>query len=265
MSSIYNYEGSAVKPAYAARGAQIRQAYALEGTPIPFDVFKDTAVLTTLGNVSVSGTKQGACTDGEYIYQIIIGTSFSFIKYKIADGTYTTVSKGSSIPFNHGNDMTYNPNNGHIYVASMSSDGSVMELDKEFNLISTHYLVKGDGASYAVWGLCFDKNTGHFLSEIGNTTMGVYDQDFNFLGSFSMPAHPSATGQGCETDGDYIYRVTYNPNLIDVATIRGEYVATIANPMSGEPETMMYDWSDNKYYMNRNTSGSIFYELGLKK
>lgn len=265
MNTLYDYEGNTVKPAYAARGGQLSVAYACDGTPIPFDVFKDTAVLSALGNVNVSGNKQGACTDGEYIYQIIIGTSFSFIKYKIADGTYTTVSTGSSIPFDHGNDMCYNPNNGHIYVAAMSADGAVMELDKEFNLITTHYLKNAGDAYYAVWGLCFNQRTGHFLSEVGSTTMAEYDQDFNLLRTFPMPPIPTATAQGCETDGEYIYRVWYNPNLIDVATIEGDYVTTISNPMSGEPEDMMYDWVHDKYYMNKNTSGDIFYEVQVKK
>lgn len=261
---VYDEDGNVIDTAFSNDGTRLEQVFPFSGSPIKFDVFRETAILTALPSISNSGNKQGACTDGTYIYQIIIGT-FAFLKYNIQDGTYTSVSGGSSVPYNHGNDMTYNPNNQHIYVAAMSSDGAVMELDTDFNYIRTHYLVRADGTPYPVWGLAFDQNTNHFLSEEGNTTMAVYDQDFNYLYSFTMPDIPSATGQGMETDGEYIYRVWYNPNTIDVSTMDGELVARINNPMSGEPETLMYDWIHGKMYINRNSAAELYWKIQLKK
>ena len=264
----YNISGEALRAAYSVSGSKLSVVYKTDGTPIYFDSFRQTAIISEMPTASVSGTKQGACTDGEYFYGISFNsgyTSGNFIKYKISDGTYSKVSFDSTIPYNHGNDMAYNPNNKHVYVASMSSDGSVMELDNEFNYVTTHYLETPTGTHYAVWGLCFDQNTNYFLSLHGNTTILVYDQNFNLVSSILMPNYPSATGQGCETDGSYIYRITYNPNLIDVATIEGEYVTTIDNPMPGEPETMMYDWINDRYYMYRNHNSQLFYEVEIKQ
>jgi len=259
---LYNKNGIKLREAFSTDAESLTVAFKVDGTLIPFATFLQTAILSELTSISYSGNKQGACSDGEYIYQICI-SPFVGIKYKISDGTYTTVSLGSSVPYNHANDMAYNPNNNHIYVAAMSADGAVMELDTNWNYIATHYLIGKNDSSYSVWGLCFDQKTNHFLSENAGG-IAVYDVNFNYLSWFSLPEHPSATGQGCETDGDFIYRVTYNPNYIDVATITGEYVCTINNPMSGEPETLMYDWENKKYYINRNASSGLFYEIILK-
>lgn len=260
---IYNKSGNAIYDAYSAPGDRLLKAYKADGTPIPLDQFLDTAILTPLPSINFSGNKQGACTDGEYLYQFMIN-SFRGIKYKISDGTYQTYSLGSSIPYNHGNDMAYNPTNNHIYVASMSSDGAVMELDTDFNYITTHYLVSDSGQPYEVWGLCFNQKTNQFFSLYGNSIC-VYDTNLNYIRRFPLPEYPNATGQGCETDGEYIYRVTYSPNLIDIATIDGAFVKTMDNPMSGEPETMMYDWIHDRYFMNKQTATDLFWQVQLKQ
>ena len=79
-----------------------------------------------------------------------------------------------------------------------------------------------------------------------------------------MPTAQEATSQGMETDGNYIYRLTYNPNYVDVATIDGSYVKTIPLPVSGEPEAIMYDWTTGKYYFSMNKASAFFYEVQLK-
>lgn len=230
--------------------------------------FLDTAILTALPNVSVTGTKQGACTDGTYIYQCS-GDSKNYtymrvIKYKISDGTYSYVQFDGTPNLGHANDMCYNPNNGYLYICTMLSDGSVIVLDSsDLSYVDTVYLENASGNPYAVWQFCFDRETNHFLS--GNdASILVYDQSWNYLSTIAIPQHPSATGQGCETDGTYFYRITYNPNYIDCIKLSdGTRVKTMTNPMSGEPETMMYDWNGN-YFINKNVStGTIFYRAQL--
>lgn len=271
---IYDINGVPLASVYAVDGTELDEAYNLDGEqifpdtpPTPTPVWLDTAVVTALPSISVSGIKQGACTDGTYIYQIVFSsnqyTSGVFVKYKIADGTYTTTSFDNTIDFGHGNDMAYNPNNGHIYVATMKADGSVVELDTSFGYVTTHYLVNEQGETYWVWQLCFDRKTNRFLSA-DTAGMMVYNQNMEYLTYFSMPTHPSATGQGCETDGDYIFRITYNPNYVDVATITGEYVKTISLPVTGEPESIMYNWANGEYYIGRNVSSGLFSKVQLK-
>lgn len=267
--SVYNISGTELPDAFSVSGSSLADVFDIGGNRIGFDTeptFLDTAVLTALSSVSTGGTKQGGCTDGQYIYQTSGNTSsytyMNIIKYKIADGTYTTAGFNGTPNFGHANDMCYNPNNGYLYICTMFDDGSVIVLDSsDLSYVGTIYLTDENGAAYTVWQFCFDRDNNCFYSAHGSNYL-VYDENWNYLRSIAMPAHPNATAQGCETDGDYIYRITYNPNYIDVAKVDGTYVKTISLPMSGEPEAIMYGW-DGKYYASRNTTGTIFYGVQL--
>lgn len=270
---VYEVSGVGLEAAYSKDGVFLTDVYNRDGERIGMDTpepqFLDTAVISTLPNAfSASGTKQGACTDGTYIY-VISGdftneTYYDLLKYRISDGNLTTQRfDGSQVNFGHGNDMAYNPSNGYLYICTMKSDGSVIVVDStDLSYVGTIYLTNASGNPYAVWQFCFDRLTNHFLSVNGNSIL-VYDQSWNLITAILIPAHPSATGQGCETDGTFFYRVTYNPNLIDVIRLSdGTRVKTITNPMSGEPETMLYDWSGN-YYISRNATSNIVYAVQL--
>ena len=265
----YDKDGNVLARVYDAAGNLLTRVYAADGTPIPIEIFLPTAVLTALPTVTVSGNKQGACTDGTYIYQICINTRIG-VKYQISDGTFQTFSIDASLPINHGNDMAYNPNNQHLYVAAMSADGAVLEFDNGWNYVTTHYLTNSNGDPVYVWGLCFDQNTNCFYSTSQSgggidDLMLIYDESFTYIDSILMSNIPTATAQGCETDGEYIYHIWYNPNLIHICTMDGTYVTTITNPMSGEPETLMYDWINDKFYINRNNSTYLYlYDIKLK-
>lgn len=268
---VYDKNGTSFSSAYSKDGTSLQSVFAIDGTEIEFSEppveFLDTAIVSALPSISVSGIKQGACTDGTYIYQIVFDTSAynsgKFIKYRISDGTYTTVSF-STRDYGHGNDMCYNPNNQHIYVACMTDDGAIRELDTDFNFIASHTLLKGDGTPETVWQFCFDRKTNRFLSAQSGYFQ-IYDQSFNYLGQFLMTPHPDATGQGCETDGDFIYRITYNPNYINVATVDGTFVKTMNLPGGGEPETIMYNWETGEYYISRNVTSNFFSKVQLKE
>lgn len=231
------------------------------------DSFLDTAVLTRLSTISITGNNQGACTDGTYIYQFYFDSNNRYgLTYKIADGTYSTKSLGNAIPYEHGNDMAYNPNNGHLYIAAMSNDGAVMELDTEWNYIKTHYVKDASNAAYAVWAFCFDRNTGHFLSRLPGGAVGVYDQSFTYLSSISMLPTPDwvGTSQGMDTDGDFIYRVFSSPNVLSVSDTQGRYVKSISITGISEPETLMYNWSTGEYYINDHANSNFLYEAQIK-
>ena len=265
---IYNNKGWLLQGAHQADGTSLSVPYDGNGDAVPFEVFRAVANVFELPAYTTSGIFQGGCTDGEYIYQICFDNSQyktgRFIKYKISDGSVTTKSFDASIPYTHGNDMAYNPNNGHLYVAAMSADGAIMELDTDFNYITTHYVVGKNGNPYAVWALCFDRITNRFYSENGDDE-AIYDENLNYIGFAEAPTRPSATAQGQETDGKYIYRVFYNPNTIEVSTIDGEFVRSISLPITGEPETLMYNWGNGDYYVPTNSSTTRFYEVELKE
>lgn len=270
---VYDVNGNILNTGYAIDNHTLTSVYDINNEEIYFDeptppiyptppdpeYLLDTAVLTVMPSGNITGIKQGACTDDEYIYQICFDssayTSGKFVKYKISDGTHTETTFDGSIDFGHGNDMLYNPITDHIYVATMKNDGSVIELTKNFEYVRTLNLINYNGQNYAVWQFCYNRNTNRIYSTHGSK-MNIYDSSFNYLSAMDMPADLSATAQGCETDGKYIYKVTYNPNYFQVMLVDGSFVKTITNPATAEPEDLIYNWTEGKYYLNRHNANS---------
>lgn len=273
--SVYDISGQELTSSYGKDGASLLNVYDVTGARIGLDTpepdFFDTAIISVLPTATAPGTKQGACTDGTYIYMIsgdfTNGTYYDLLKFDISGGT--VMSKhfdGSQVNFGHGNDMTYNPNNGHIYVCTMLEDGSVIELDaSDLSYVATHYVSDENGNPYKVYQIAFNRTTNRFLSAYWTgSNILIYDADWSYLSLVAAVAWPTGvTRQGCETDGIFFYRVGYNPNKIDVIRLSdGTRVKTITNPMSGEPETMLYDWSGN-YYISRNATSNIVYVVQM--
>lgn len=266
---IYDASGDIVYHGYDKPGDIDQTLFDSEGNPLFNSVtFLDSAVLTALPSCSVSGIKQGGCTDGEYLYQTS-GDSANYtymriIKYEIADGTYSYVQFDGYPNFGHANDMAYNPNNHCLYIPTMLADGSVIVLDaSDLSYVKTLYFKLANGDPYTQWQLCFDRVSNHFLSAKGHDSILVYDENGEYLDTISVSLHPSATAQGAETDGTYYYRLCYNPNEIDIIRLSdGERVMTMPFTMSGEPEGIMYDWQGN-FYISKYTNGDVFYRAQL--
>lgn len=268
MSSVFDVNGTGLNSAYNHVGTALSDVFDVSGTRIGFDnrQWLDTAVINVLPSISVTGVKQGGCTDGTYIYQCSGDSSnytyMKVIKYKISDGTYTVVQYNGTPNFGHANDMTYNPNTGYLYVCTMLSDGSIIVLDADdLSYVDTIYLTGQNATAVTVWQFCYDRIANKYYST-SQGNMLVYDSNWNYESTVILPTMPSGTQQGCETDGEYYYRVLYNPNKIVVCTLGGVYETTITNPVSGEPETLMYDWDGNYYFSGYNTP-SLFYRIQL--
>ena len=212
---IYNYQGNSITEAYSL-DFRVYEVYTIDGIRQNIDRdFFDAAILSALsGNINVSGNKQGACTDGVYIYQTSgDATNYTYmniIKYKIIDGTYTVKTFNGTPNFGHANDATYDPNTGYIYICTMLEDGSIIVLDADtLDYVKTVYAKNADNNPYYVWQICFDRINNCFYSSSGSG-IASYDENWNYINTIQASPHPSATSQGCETDGTYIYRVTYN-------------------------------------------------------
>ena len=266
---MYDAEGTILSAVYDAEGTRLAYAYDAEGTVIYSDEVREwiaTAVVTELPNINVRGVKQGGCTDGTYIYQCSgDSTNHSYmdvIKYKISDGTYEKVTFEGTPDFGHANDMRYNPNTGYLYICTMMSDGSIIVLDADdLSYVDTIYITNDEGNSFAPWQICYDRNENKYYTTYNNKILR-YDNQWNYIGSVPLTPTPTATQQGCETDGLYYYRITYDPNLINVCTLTGDLVTNITNPVTGEPEAIMYDWNGH-YYFSGYTTPSKFNAIQL--
>ena len=270
MSGIYFLNGNPLTAVYQKSGSPSNQAYDLSGNRISFDhSFLDDAIVTSLPSISLVGVKQGGCTDGTYIYQMCFDSTAletgKILKYRISDGSYTTKSFNvSDIPFGHGNDMAFNPNNGRIYVCTMDADGSVIVLNSsDLSCIGVEYLKDANNNPFNVRQICFNRENNCFYASADAVNLFVFDQQFAYQTAVVLPTHPDATHQSMETDGEYFYRLTYNPNYIDVATVDGDYVKTINLTISGEPESIMYNWSNGEFYVGTYAASNFFSKVKL--
>lgn len=271
MSNVYDVIGVALESAYDIDGVSLPEVYDINGTAIPFEheiQWLDTAVITALPTISVTGVKQGGCTDGTYLYQCSGDSSnysyMTVIKYKISDGTYTSVTFNGTPNFGHANDMTYNPITGYLYICTMLDDGSIIVLDADdLSYVETIHITNYGGNPYRVWQFCYDRNLNVYYSSVSATSICVYDSNWNCIEQKTIADIPTATMQGSETDGTYYYRILYNPNIINVVDLTtGELVKNITNPVSNEPEAIMYDWNGNYYFSGYKTP-SLFYRLKM--
>lgn len=267
---IYDVNGVALNTAYDIDGTSLSEVFDVNGNRIPLVTepqWYDTAVITKLPTVSVTGVKQGGCTDGEHIYQssgdAANHTYMNIIKYKISDGTYTTAHFDGTPNFGHANDFTYNPNTGYIYICTMESDGSIVVLDaSDLSYVETIYITDYSGNPWSVWQIAYDRVNDLYYSPTSTTNLCVFDSNWQCIEERTIADIPSATQQGCETDGTYYYRILYNPNLINVVKLTGELVKNITNPVTKEPEAIMYGW-DGNYYFSGYTTPSVFYRIQM--
>ncbi len=239
-------------------------------TPIGVEInqcevsFGESATITPLSAVPISGIKQGACSDGTYLYQVSATNDYgtmTFIKYKISDGTYTTtVFTGENL--GHANDLTYNPNDGNIYIATSNADFPVVVMKaSNMTILRTIMIQDANGNVYAPYMICYDRTHSRFYTQCNNDLL-IYDNNMNYVSSVPLTTLPEGTQQTMETDGTYIYRMVYNPNFVQVSDLSGNNEDLFQIPMTGEPEGIMYDWNGN-WYVSCNTSGDVFYSMTM--
>ena len=221
--------------------------------------FKDIAYLKRL-YLQSTGTVQGACTDGTYIYYGFSNLN-SIIKYNILTKEVTTQSYDSGL-LGHANDMTYNPNEKKIYVTVMDSAGTILAINADdLSDYSTFALTDSSGNVIKTYGIAYDRENNQYITADSGTdgkNYSFFDSSFNYVKTVTITRNESMTIQGIETDGEYLYRSlwddTNNRNYIQVWTFGGTYLKQIELLDATEVETIMNDWNGN-WYATFNTTG----------
>ena len=201
---------------------------------------------------------QGGCTDGTYIYYYVTtssgATSGPIIK-KTLTGTSYVIKKTLSL--GHGNDMTYNPDTGLIYVATqIQTDDGLCRID----VIDPETLTK-TGSKYIdryVSAIAYDKYRKSFIGAYNSKEM--YEMKLNendefeiirtILCSKSDYVGSSYDSQGIACDSGFIYHSwSYPPQIkIEVFNWAGTYMGTISKSVSttigGTSRSMEVEWID---------------------
>lgn len=222
-----------------------------------------------------SGTMQGGCTDGAYIYYVYYNTNV-LKKYNLATGEVTSHSYSSGL-YGHANDMTYNPNTNRIYITVMDDGAHIAVVNPSTLEQESTVVIHGEGGIVQPnHGIAYDRIHNRYIIANATTITGTYgqrytlvDSNFNYIKTIVMPQPETHTIQGIETDGYLIYRAlwdnTNNTNYVSVYDYDGNFVSIIHIPNANELETVMQDWQGNWFCnFNKSAGGSLFI-CGLHK
>ena len=227
--------------------------------------FYDAAEVTTVYTSSLTAQPQGGTMDDDGNVYTCFYSAGKFSIYNLKTQTETTKTFTANA-YGHANGMAYNPNTGHLYIAAMKDTGEVYELTTGCELVATLYAKKADDTPINCWNIAYDRKAGRFVF-LGGGTIYFYDDAFELIdtGTYETTDWPN-TRQDIETDGNYIYCVSYNGNKITVLNMDGEKVATINNAaFSGEPESLIYDWNTKRYYMEGKSGKYVIRSEVFKK
>ena len=165
---------------------------------------------------STGYASEGGCIDDTYVYFYVKSSSDSdpgtMVKLKRSD--YSHVKTNSSIALYHGNDLTYNPDTGRIYCATMykptGSSSRVAVIDP-----STLKLIENKTLPYYISAIAYEPTRKMFVGAYGGNMKYVFrldeNGDFVHVKNIAVSSSPSYSdgwsSQGIACDSAFIYHV----------------------------------------------------------
>lgn len=252
VSSLYDSQGN---------GLDVGDAYSLPNL-LPICEF------TQIFQSAQTGQTQGSCIDDNGNIFTIYHSSGKISRYNIYSKEESIITFTPNA-YGHANDATYNPNTGYIYVAPMLDTGEVYILDpqNDMALVDTVYAYKPNGSSLIVWNIAYNREIRKFVI-LHAGFIYLYNDDFTLYDASEEydTTKWTDTGQGMETDGKYIYALSYNPNICHVFKYDGTFLMDIDfQLLSGEPETIIYDWNTKCFYVEQMKNGANIHFARIKR
>lgn len=264
--SVYNRDGDELLTVFDVDGLALSQCYDMDGNELISGgvVFSDSATITNVYTSDITSTPQGGCIDDDGNIYVCLYQAKKFVKYNIHSGTETQI--GFIDSYGHANGMAYNPNTGYLYLASMNDTGEVYVFDTSLNYVETLYAKNQSDNVFNCWNICYDRTSQRFITMAGGTIY-FFDDSFDLIdvGSYDINDWYT-TRQDIETDGQYIYAISYRSNYINVFDMSGHLVKHISNSaFSGEPESMCYDCVNDIYYIEGKSGTLVIRQAEFKE
>jgi len=206
---------------------------------------------------------QGGCTDGTYAYFILNGYDPPDAEartdriYKISMNTGKTVKVSEVLALDHGNDMTYNPDENMLYVVHNEPNYKTLSrVDPD-----TLKIVETFKLSFKTYGMAYVPSRGQYVFGLsGGYNFAITDSEFNIVAEYTGQ-YTGNTRQGVEADSRYIYFVQYDLNCLVIYDWGGSYQGTIYfDGLYHEPEHLFF--LGQTLYLGTNTgSGGIIYKV----
>lgn len=190
---------------------------------------------------------QGACTDGEYIYQ-----AFSHHASSTKDGNYIfkidaktfKVAEKAALTAGHMNDITYNTEIKKIVSAQAGgAGGKVSQVDIIDPL--TFEILETIDIGQNIFSIAYDSSSNVYYAGKPNGNVLVLDSNFKIKEKFSVNFE-NYTKQGiCCRDGK-LYFLLYGtkvekPNIIRCYSVKGDFVSDyVIHDIELEPEGIFF-------------------------
>lgn len=173
-------------------------------------------------------TPQGGCIYGNYIYRALVKSDEEYTtlqKINITTGDIELTKTNRS--YGHANDMTYNPDDGYLYIAHSSSTRIVYRV----NPTNLEY-VDTINVPSTIWGIAYNPTDKlYILGNVGSAYLSVYYSDWTFMYRIKMQNQFSGmVRQGVYCDENYIYVSLDNA----YGTVEGNEVGS---------RVMVYTWN----------------------
>ena len=160
-------------------------------------------------------TVEGGCTDGKYIYQIMINPDAEENEVpcrilKINPEKWQIIEASDELRIDHANDMTYDEENKLLVISNNKPNyTTVTFVDPEkLEIKGTKTLDRN------IYSIVYVGSAKCWYAGISKSCDIVkYDEDFNALGVIDNPEN-NYTRQSLGSDSEYIYSLFYNPNIV---------------------------------------------------
>ncbi len=214
------------------------------------------------------GVPEGACTDGEYAYVILLNPEAAYSdtpgKYrsecmiiKIDMEKWEIAAQSESLPLDHGNDITYNSKTGMLMVAN------VFDNPRRITMVDPETLTVTDTVDidHKIDGLAYNESRDCYVAGItGTNDLAVMDADFKTL-EILHGVDTGFTRQGIDSDEDYIYYLHSGNNCIVCYNWDGEYAGAYFIPDRYMETEGLFHVGDDFYvsfYIKGRNGGTIW-------
>lgn len=175
------------------------------------------------------------------------------------------VLREAELPLGHANSITYNPDNGRLYIAECFRYESGVRVDSHriyqlnYGTLSLENTIEYD---YVLLGVAYDRVKHKLYGRVAQTIYEIDINTFNTLSTITLNNTANyATGQSFAVNNDLIATIDSNPEIINLYDIEGNYINCYSMPNYiensfgyGESEDLTLDGLN--FYVGSYISGS---------
>lgn len=222
--------------------------------------YKPAATYSEISQGASSYSMQGGAVKGDYLYWTMTSGDTTSRVYKF-DITNSTIDGYVDGNYGHAGDLTYNANEDLLVTlyGQTSTTSFYFLSPSDMSLVSTKTL---STTGERVGAIAYNPDTKGYIFELAangawtNYHFAKADADLNILETFSAVKNGYLL-QGIECDGDYIYALYANPNIVIVYDMDFNYVGYHTVSFNTETE-FIAKYNETTFFVGENGSKKVY-------